>query len=160
MKNSVVIFFYFITFLGYSQKNMPNIRLITLNGKNISTSTDFNEKNKIYVFAFWATWCAPCIQELNAIADEYDTWKQELNLEIVAVSIDDSRTVKRVKPLVNGKNWNYTVLLDTNQELKRAIGFANPPYIIVVKNNEIVFSQNGHSPGSEEAFFEKLKTYK
>lgn len=49
------------------------------------------------------------------------------------------------------------MLLDTNQELKRSLSIANVPYIIVVKNNEIVYVQNGHSPGGEVEFFEKLK---
>ena len=28
---------------------------------------------------------------------------------------------KRVKPLVNGKGWEYKVLLDSNQDLKRKL---------------------------------------
>jgi alkyl hydroperoxide reductase subunit AhpC len=95
---------------------------------------------------------------LDAISDVYGDWKQKLNLEIIAVSVDDSRTEKRVKPMINGKGWEYTILLDTNQEFKRSLSIANVPYIVVVKNNEIVFVQNGHSPGGESEFFDKLKS--
>jgi adenylate kinase len=74
------------------------------------------------------------------------------------VATDDSRTQKRVKPLVKGKDWNYKIILDTNQDLKRALSIANIPYTVVVKNGVIVHIQNGYVPGSEVELFEKLKS--
>jgi peroxiredoxin len=94
------------------------------------------------------------LEELNDLQSE---WKKTINLEIIAVSTDDARTQKRVKPLVNGKNWNYSVLLDSNQDFKRALSIVNIPYTIVVKNGNIVHVQNGYVPGNEQELFEKLK---
>jgi peroxiredoxin len=137
---------------------MPSVLLKNLKGESINSNLDFQKKDVLYVFSFWATWCAPCVQELDAISDVYGDWKSKINIEIIAVSVDDARTEKRVKPLVNGKGWEYTVLLDTNQELKRSLSIANVPYVVVVKNKEIVYIQNGHSPGGEIELFEKLKS--
>ncbi len=136
---------------------MPNIELNAISGESVNLSTDFNEVDKLYVFSFWATWCAPCINELEAMHKKYATWKESLNVEIIAVSIDDSRTQKRVKPFLNGKGWTYNVLLDSNQELKRALSIVNVPYTIVVKNSKIVFVSNGYSQGAEEELYIKLK---
>lgn len=136
---------------------MPNIELNAISGESVNLSTDFNEVDKLYVFSFWATWCAPCINELEAIHKKYATWKESLNVEIIAVSIDDSKTQKRVKPFLKGKGWTYNVLLDSNQELKRALSIVNVPYTIVVKNSKIVYVSNGYSQGSEEELFNKLK---
>ena len=141
----------------YSQQDFPFVDLKTLESETINTSS-FNEENKLYVFSFWATWCAPCIQELEAINEVYEDWKSQVNVELIAVSTDDSRTQKRVKPLVNGKGWEYKVLLDTNQDLKRKLSIANIPYLVVVKNGKIVFIQNGHTPGAEEELLAKLKS--
>jgi peroxiredoxin len=152
-----IIFFFFISILGYSQNQMPNIELNAISGESVNLSTDFNEVDKLYVFSFWATWCAPCINELEAIHKKYTTWKESLNVEIIAVSIDDSKTHKRVKPFLKGKGWTYNVLLDSNQELKRALSIVNVPYTIVVKNSKIVYVSNGYSQGSEEELFNKLK---
>lgn len=152
-----IIFFFFLSIFGYSQSQMPNIELNAISGESINLSTDFNEVDKLYVFSFWATWCAPCINELEAIHKKYASWKEALNIEIIAVSIDDSKTQKRVKPFLNGKGWTYKVLLDANQELKRALSIVNVPYTIVVKNNKIVYISNGYSQGAEEEFFNKLK---
>lgn len=142
----------------FSQNNLPDLNLSDLEGKKVSLKNDFSEKDKLYVFSFWATWCAPCINELDEMNDVQEEWKKDLNFEVIAVSTDDSRTQKRVKPLINGKGWEYKILLDTNQDFKRALSIVNIPYTIVVKNNQIVHIQNGYVPGSEEELYKKLKS--
>ncbi len=148
----------FANFSVFAQKQLPNLNLANLEGKSISLKTDFTEKDKLYVFSFWATWCTPCISELDEMNDLQEEWKKSLNFEIIAVSTDDSRTQKRVKPLINGKGWEFKVLLDTNQDFKRALSIVNIPYTIVVKNGEIVHIQNGYVPGNEKVLVEKMKT--
>ena len=152
-----ILFLLLLTTIGYSQKQLPNLDLKSVDGKTYNLNTNYAEKDKLYVFSFWATWCTPCINELDAIHQKYDSWKESLNFKVVAVSIDDSRTQKRVKPLLNGKGWKYDVLLDNNQELKRALSIVNVPYTLVVKNNKIVYINNGYSQGSEEELYNKLK---
>lgn len=158
MKKTILFSLLFLNALvAFSQKQMPNVNLVDNNNQTFNVKNDFNEKDKLYVFAFWATWCVPCLNELDAINEHYTTWKEELNMELVAVSIDDSRTQKRVKPLLNGKNWTYSILLDTNQDLKRALSIANVPYTLVVKNQKIVYIHNGYSQGAEIELYNKLK---
>lgn len=148
----------FIGFNLFAQKQLPNLSLTNLEGKSISLQTDFSEKDKIYIFSFWATWCTPCISELEEMNDLQEEWKKSVNFEIIAVATDDSRTQKRVKPLVNGKGWDYKILLDTNQDFKRAMSIVNIPYTIVVKNGLIVHIQNGYVPGNENELLDKLKS--
>lgn len=139
-----------------AQTSLPELELKSIEGKSINLKQ--YSKDKLIVYSFWATWCIPCMNELDAIAEQYDDWQEEVNFELVAVSIDDARTKSRIKPLVNGKGWEYMVLLDSNQALKRALNIANVPYVIIVKNGKIVYSHSGYTPGSEEDLFEKLKT--
>lgn len=156
-KTNLFFLIFFYTLVAFSQKQMPNVNLSDNNNQTFNVQKDFNEKDKLYVFAFWATWCVPCLNELDAINEHYATWKEELNMELVAVSVDDSRTQKRVKPLLNGKKWTYSILLDTNQDLKRALSIANVPYTLVVKNQKIVYIHNGYSQGAEIELYNKLK---
>jgi thiol-disulfide isomerase/thioredoxin len=154
----IFLLFLLIGLNSFSQKNLPDLSLSTLDGKKVSLKNDFSEKDKLYIFSFWASWCAPCINELDEINEVQAEWKKTINFEVIAVATDDTRTQKRVKPLVSGKEWNYTILLDTNQDFKRALTIVNIPYTIVVKNNKIVHIQNGYVPGNEVDLFEKLKT--
>ncbi len=160
MKNITFLILMLLSNLAISQKTAPNIDVKCLDGSTKNIASSFNEKDKVYVYCFWATWCAPCIQELDAINEVYEDWKSQANVEVIAVSIDDARTNKRVKPLVNGKGWEFTILMDTNQDFKRVLGISNPPFTAVVKNGEIVFTQNGHTPGIENQLLEKIKGLK
>lgn len=153
----ILFLFIFSSSFAFSQEKMPNISIKDLKNKPIHIVNDFNEKDKIYVFSFWATWCAPCISELEAINEHYEEWSKELNMELIAVSTDDSRTQRRVRPLLNGKAWPYQVLLDGNQKLKRALSIVNIPYSIVVKNSKIEHIFNGYTQGAEYEMYEVLK---
>lgn len=158
MKNLAFLLLFLVCGSLSAQKQLPDLSLPSLDGTTFSLQKDFAEKDKIYVFSFWATWCVPCIQELDEINERIEGWKSELNMDVIAVSTDDSRTQKRVKPLVNGKGWSYQILLDTNQDFKRHLSIANIPYTIVVKNGQVVHVQNGYVPGSEDELFSKLKS--
>jgi thiol-disulfide isomerase/thioredoxin len=159
MKKLALLLFFFCT-LANAQTTLPDVALTNLEGKPVFMKKDFSETDKLYLISFWATWCGPCINELDELNEVIDDWKKELNLEVIAIATDDARTQKRVKPMVNGKGWGYTILLDTNQDLKRALTIVNIPYTIVVKNNQILHIQNGYVPGSEVELLAKLKQLK
>lgn len=158
MKKIIPLFLLMISFVGLSQSEMPKIDLATVDGATIS-SNDLSKEDNVIVVSLWATWCVPCLKELDAISEIYPDWQAETGVELFAVSVDDSRTVKRVKPLINGKGWDYTVLLDTNNDFKRALGAATVPLTLLVKNNEIVYRHSGYSPGAEYELYEKIKEY-
>ena len=156
MKKIVLLLSLILSFNAFSQDNLPKVDVKTIDGETISIQ-DATNKDNIVIVSLWATWCVPCIKELDAISDVYDEWQEETGVELIAVSVDDSRTVKRVKTLVNGKGWDYQVLLDTNNDLKRALGASTVPLTLVIKDNKIVLRHSGYSPGSEDELYEKIK---
>tara|TARA_B100000795_G_scaffold247358_1_gene213550 strand:- start:2596 stop:2988 length:393 start_codon:yes stop_codon:yes gene_type:complete len=117
------------------------------------------QQNDLIIVSLWATWCVPCINELDAISDVYEDWQDETNVELVAVSVDDSRTVNRVRPLVNGRDWEFTILLDINNNLKRALNTSTVPLTLIIKNGEIVYRHSGYTPGAEDTLYEELKKH-
>lgn len=141
---------------SYSQNELPNVDLSTMEGST-EILRNITNKEGVTVISLWATWCVPCLKELDAINEIYTDWQDETNVELIAVSVDDSRTVKRVKSLVNGKDWDFKVLLDTNNDLKRALNASSIPLTIIVKDNKIVYKHSGYSPGAEYELYEKIK---
>ena len=158
MKKLILLLCIFLSLHAFSQNELPNIDVTTLDGNSVNIKEVSNQEN-VVIISLWATWCLPCIKELDAISEIYDDWKEETGVELLAVSVDDSRTVKRVKSLINGKGWEYTVLLDTNNDLKNALGAATVPLTLLIKNNKIVFRHSGYNPGSEMELYEKIKEY-
>ena len=158
MKNIITLFCILISISAFAQDELPSIDLTTTEGKKINFQEAASSDNVVIV-SLWATWCVPCLKELDAISEVWDDWQDETNVELIAVSVDDSRTVKRVKPLINGKGWDYTILLDSNNDLKRALGASTVPLTLLVKDDKIVFRHSGYSPGSELELFEKIKEF-
>lgn len=158
MKNfNLIIVFALSVITASAQSSLPSLSLKTIDGKTIDTSE--LSKDGPIVISLWATWCVPCKNELDAISDVYDEWVDETGVTLYAISVDDSRTVKRVKPLVNGKGWEYEVLLDTNNDLKRALGVSTVPVTLIVKDNKIVYRHSGYTPGAEDELFEEIKKH-
>ena len=158
MKKLILFFALIATFTSFSQDQILETSIKTLKGETTSLK-DFTSKNDLVIVSLWATWCVPCKNELDAISDVYEDWQDETNVELVAVSVDDSRTVNRVKPLVNGKDWDFTILLDTNNDLKRALNTATVPLTLIIKDGKIVYRHSGYTPGSEDVLYEELKKH-
>lgn len=155
MKKIVLFCLVIFSFSAVAQNELPSIDLKTLDGKTFN-SQDIAREDGVTIISLWATWCVPCLKELDAISEIYEEWQEESNVVLFAVSVDDSRTVKRVRPLINGKGWDYTILLDTNNDFQRALGAATVPMTLLIKDNKIVYRHSGYSPGAEYELYEKI----
>lgn len=156
MKKLAIVLCSIITVGLFGQTSVPDIDVKDMEGNNVSFKSAI-DTNKLTIVSFWATWCGPCIKELEAINEVYEEWQTEYNVDLIAVSIDDSRNSKKVKPKVLGLGWEYTVLLDENSDLARAMNVVNPPMLFVInQKGKVVYTHAGYSPGSEDELEEKL----
>ena len=148
-------FAYLQTIEGIDTKQIPIVNLKDMKGNSVNTSKlGFTGP---VVISFWATWCAPCKKELNAINDVYEKWQEETGVNLVAVSIDDEKTKSQVPVYVNGKLWDFLVLMDPNGDFKRAMGVNNVPHTFLVdQSGNIVYSHNNYAPGDEEKLYVEI----
>lgn len=141
----------------FTEKQLPSIEITDLNGATVNIA-DYGKKGKITIINFWATWCGPCKLELNNIAELYPDWQADYDVQLIAISIDDSRNSAKVKTYINGHAWDYTVLLDANQDLKRALNFQAPPFTLLLdKEGTIVSTHTGYKEGDEYVLEDEIK---
>jgi cytochrome c biogenesis protein CcmG/thiol:disulfide interchange protein DsbE len=142
------------------EKTLPSITLLDMNGKKVNVA-DYGKSGKITILSFWATWCIPCKKELANMAELQEDWAKKYNTQIVAVSIDDSRNTTKVKPYVDGQRWEYEVLLDVNQDLKRNLNIPSVPFTILVDSEgKIVYTHSGYTEGDEYVLEEQIQKIK
>jgi thiol-disulfide isomerase/thioredoxin len=161
-------YLFFITVLmfatiGYSQSenkvlfSLPDVNIQTVQGEPFNTKQIKNDGKPI-IITFWATWCKPCMKEHDAINDVYEDWVDETGVKLYAVSIDNARSSKNVLPTVNGKSWDFEVLLDPNGDLKRAMNVNIPPHTFILNGKrEVVWQHIGYLDGDEQEYIEIVK---
>ena len=139
-------------------RTLPSVDVKTLDGSNINITEIENDGNPI-VISFWATWCKPCKKELNNISEVYEDWQDETGVKLVAISIDDTRSMAKVAPFVNAScDWDYEVYLDPNGDLKRAMGVSTVPHTFLLNSKkEIVWQHKGYIDGDEDELYEQIE---
>jgi len=147
----------FSTLSVAQSRTLPSVDVKTLDGENINITAIENDGNPI-VISFWATWCKPCKKELNNISEVYEDWQDETGVKVIAISIDNSRSMAKVSPYVNASDWDYEVYLDPNGDLKRAMGVSTVPHTFLLNaKKEIVWQHKGYVDGDEDELLEQIE---
>ena len=140
-----------------SLAQLPSVQLKDVDGNAVNTA-ELSNDGKPFVISFWATWCKPCQRELKAIHEVYPDWQDETGMKLIVVSIDEAQNAERVKTTIDGRGWEYEVILDPNGEFKRQMGVQNPPHTFIVDaNGNIVWNHQGYTDGCEEEIIEKIR---
>ena len=105
------------------------------------------------------TTCKPCLKELDTLAEELVDWDASFPLRIYAVSMDDSRSMKRAVAMAQGRDWDgITALFDVNADLRRALNVVNVPQVFVYdKNGKLFWTHVGYRPGDEQELLSQVK---
>ena len=163
-KQILVLGIVLLSHIGFAQeaqptkKNvLPSVEVKTVDGKKINVK-NISNNGKPIIISFWATWCKPCVKELTTIAEVYEQWQKETGVKLVAVSVDDTRSSSKVAPFVDGKGWEFEVLLDINGDLKRAMNVNEVPHMFIVNGNgEIVWQHTSFADGGEAEIINIIK---
>lgn len=146
----------FVSLPAQDAQTLPSVMLRDAAGTLINTA-DLSTDSTPVILSFWATWCKPCVLELSAYSSMLDEWHKELGVRVIAISIDDSRNAQKVPGFVKGRNWKFDVLLDVNQEFKRAMNVNNVPHTFLVYKGQIVWQHTAYSAGDEEDLEQEIR---
>lgn len=152
----LVVFLVFAGLFAVSgASGLPPVVIRTPDGREANAAF-LGNGDKPYVVSFWASWCRPCLQELQAIGDIYDDWLSH-GFKLIAISADDARTKASVLPMIHGRGWDFEFYLDENGDLRRALGVNQIPHTFVFSaDGKVVYQHTGFIQGMEFDLFEKM----
>lgn len=131
-------------------QDLPAVKLQDHTGRSVLASWWIDGKTP-FVVSFWFTTCKPCLKELDTLSELYEEWNSETPFRVIAVSIDDSRSIARARATVAGRGWEvFQVCYDVNSDFLRAMNVSQTPHLFVFdKDGKQVYSHSGYKPGDE-----------
>jgi len=117
----------------------PDFTLRNLQG-NLEGLTD--HKDKVVILNFWATWCAPCLEEMPAFEKLYRRYRSQ-DLTVLAVSIDKG-DFSKVQGFVDSNNLTFPVLMDSDGVAEKLYPSFTIPFTYVIdKEGRVVARVDG-----------------
>lgn len=150
----------FLSLTTLLAQQFPDVQLNTLDRQSVQLA-DYIGNGKTTVVAVWATTCANCIMELDHMKGYVDKWASEYNAEVIAVSMDQYQRIRRVRPMVNSRQWPYTVFIDSQRQLGRLLNFSAIPQLFIVDGDgKILHQYSSYKVGREREVDQVLASLK
>lgn len=91
----------------------PNVQGINPLG---GTTALWDIKGKLFLVNFWATWCAPCIEEMPALQSLHNKFKDR-GFQVIGIAVDD--TEENVREALQRYGITYPIIIDNRAQSKR-----------------------------------------
>ena len=142
--------------INKESKEYTNLTILDDQNNQLNLS---NYKGNILLLNFWATWCAPCKEEMPSL-DLLKSNKDLNNLKIFPVNVGQDN-VKKAKEFFDDLNIkNLNLYFDENINLTKKFALRGIPTSILLNKNGKEFARViGSIDFNEENFIEWLKLY-
>jgi len=154
--NYLVFFIYLISSSGSYSIDRPDINNLIIheekktigkveffNSKKNKVSLD-NYKENIAIINFWATWCAPCREEIPVFVQLQEKYQSQ-GLQFIGIALQQA---EEVRDFIEEYNVNYPSLIGGDEVIKIASELGNNigamPYTVLINTEgKIAFTHRG-----------------
>jgi peroxiredoxin len=130
----------------------PDFTLRVLDGPNLRLQ---EQRGKVVLVNFWATWCGPCRKEmphLNRIADKY----RSSGLVLLGINVDDD--VRNAADLAAKLGVKFPVLFDTDKKVSKLYDLNSMPSTLVIdRNGRVRYLHRGYQDGYEDLYDKQIR---
>jgi len=111
----------------------PDFAVSDLQGRTVRLSA---LRGKVVVLNLWATWCAPCVEEMPSM-DKLWTRFRDRDFVLLAVSQDEEGR-RTVEPFVAKMHLSFPIFLDPEHQVGDRFGVWGYPETFVIDRNGYV----------------------
>ena len=165
-----LIIFIFLISNSFADE-VPNIKNLVINKelKKYDSLTFFNAKNKqlnlkefegkLIILNFWATWCAPCKDEMPSL-DALQNRENLDNLRIFPINVGKDGVEKSVIFFEDLKIKNLEIYYDSSINLVKKFGLRGIPTSILINKDGFEFARViGSIDFGDKNFIKWLSSY-
>ena len=139
-------------FSSESIKAAADFTLPASNGENIRLSEHVGE---VVMINFWASWCAPCREEMPLLDNLYDKYK-DLGFTILGVNLDENQ--QDAAKVLDQIPVTFPILFDPKSEISRLYKVsAMPTTVLIDRDGNFRALHKGYLPGFVDKYEEAVK---
>jgi len=133
-------------------KPAPDFTLKSLEGTNLNLT---EQRGKIIVINFWASWCGPCRKEMPVLETFYKKYT-DLGVSVWGVNVEQENQAGR--DFLADLNLTFPILFDKSNTLSESYNVeAMPTTVIVDRDGLVRYTFKGYKPGYEKKYAKAIK---
>ena len=130
----------------------PDFALASTTGRNLRLS---EMRGQVVLINFWATWCAPCRQEMPLLSGLYQQYRGA-GFNLLGVNLDGDRV--KAQKMLSELGVTFPVLFD---EKKKVADLYNPdgmPTTLVIdRDGHLRYVHRGYQAGYEKVYEKEVR---
>ncbi len=134
------------------KSSAPDFTLPATSGSNLRLA---EQRGRVVMVNFWATWCAPCRVEMPHLNRLYDKYRAS-GFELLGVNIDDNP--RTAADLATKLGLRFPVLLDTDKKVSRLYDLsAMPSTVLIDRDGRVRYVHRGYRDGYEDTYEKQIR---
>jgi peroxiredoxin len=130
----------------------PDFTLRSLGGPNLRLK---EQRGKVVLLNFWATWCGPCREEMPQLNKLYEKYRPS-GFNLLGINVDeDSRNAAGIADKLGLK---FPVLLDADKQVSKMYELsAMPSTVLVDRDGRVRYLNRGYRSGTELEYDQQIR---
>ena len=130
----------------------PDFTLRTMGGPNMRLA---EQRGRVVMINFWATWCGPCRQEMPQLSKLYDKYRAS-GFVLMGVNVDDD--VRNATDVAAKLAVSFPVLLDTDKKVSKLYDLTTMPSTVLVdRDGKVRYLHRGYLAGYEDTYDKQIR---
>jgi peroxiredoxin len=130
----------------------PDFTLPTTLGPNLRLQ---EQRGKVVLVNFWATWCGPCKQEMPELNKLYDKYRAS-GFVLLGVNVDDN--ARHASEVAAKLGLRFPVLLDTDKTVSRLYELSTMPTTVLIdRDGRVRHVHSGYLAGYEQLYDKEIR---
>ncbi len=130
----------------------PDFTLKSRSGENIKLS---ELRGEVVMVNFWASWCAPCRQEMPLLEELHDRYS-DLGFTLLGVNVEEDSNA--ALDMLKEIPVTFPVLFDNRNTVSKLYNVvAMPTTVILDRDGTVRFVHKGYLPGYEDEYRQQVK---
>ena len=130
----------------------PDFTLKSLSGENIRLG---DYRGQVVLLNFWASWCAPCRQEMPLLNDLHRRYAA-LGFSVIGVNVEQDDTAAR--RWLEKTPVDFPILFDTDNRVSQRYDIrAMPTTVLIDRDGNVRHLHHGYVPGLEATYQQQAR---